>query len=52
MRVFGEPKPENAPEDFPIWPLWYVAWAFILTRLTGVLFVAGLAANAVFPIFL
>jgi 1,4-dihydroxy-2-naphthoate octaprenyltransferase len=52
MRVFGEPKPESAPEDFPIWPLWYVAWAFILTRLTGVLFVAGLAANAVFPIFL
>ena len=52
MRVFGEPKPESAPEDFPIWPLWYVAWAFILTRLTGVLFVAGLAVNAVFPIFL
>ncbi len=36
----------------PIWPLWYVAWAFILTRLAGVLFIAGLAANAIYPIFL
>jgi 1,4-dihydroxy-2-naphthoate octaprenyltransferase len=52
MRVFGEPKPETRPENVPIWPLWYVAWAFLLTRLAGVLFIAGLAVNAIFPIFL
>jgi 1,4-dihydroxy-2-naphthoate octaprenyltransferase len=52
MRVFGEPKPETPPENVPIWPLWYVAWAFILTRLAGVLFLGGLAANAIYPIFL
>jgi 1,4-dihydroxy-2-naphthoate octaprenyltransferase len=52
IRVFGEPKPETPPENVPIWPLWYVAWAFILTRLAGVLFIAGLAANAIFPVFL
>jgi 1,4-dihydroxy-2-naphthoate octaprenyltransferase len=52
IRVFGEPKPETPPENVPIWPLWYVAWAFILTRLAGVLFIAGLAANAIYPIFL
>jgi 1,4-dihydroxy-2-naphthoate octaprenyltransferase len=52
IRVFGEPKPDSPPENVPIWPLWYVAWAFILTRLAGVLFLAGLAANAVYPVFL
>jgi len=52
MRVLGEPKPETPPENVPIWPLWYVAWAFILTRLAGVLFIAGLAANAIYPVFL
>ena len=52
IGVFGEPKPDTPPENVPIWPLWYVAWAFILTRLAGLLFVAGLAANAIFPIFL
>ena len=52
IRVFGEPKPETPPVEVPIWPLWYVAWAFILTRLAGLLFVGGLAANAIFPIFL
>jgi hypothetical protein len=52
IRVLGEPKPESAPPNVPIWPLWYVAWAFILTRLAGVLFIAGLAANAIYPIFL
>jgi len=52
IRVIGEPKPESPPPNVPIWPLWYVAWAFILTRLAGVLFIAGLAANAIYPIFL
>lgn len=52
IRVFGEPKPETPPVEVPIWPLWYVAWAFILTRLAGLLFVGGLAANAIFPVFL
>jgi len=52
IGVFGEPKPETPPENVPIWPLWYVAWAFVLTRLAGLLFAAGLAANAIFPIFL
>jgi len=52
LRVFSQPRPQARPESFPIWPLWYVAWAFVLTRLAGVLLVAGLAANAVYPLFL
>ena len=51
-RVFGQPKPSEAPPNYPIWPLWYVAWAFLLTRLAGVLFAAGLVAAIFLPIFL
>jgi 1,4-dihydroxy-2-naphthoate octaprenyltransferase len=52
LRVFGNPRPESAPPDYPIWPLWYVAWAFTLTRLAGGLLILGLIANAIYPIFL
>jgi 1,4-dihydroxy-2-naphthoate octaprenyltransferase len=51
-RVFAEPRPSEPPANFPIWPLWYVAWAFLLTRLAGGLFVLGLIANAIRPAFL
>ncbi len=50
-RVYDHPKPESPPENFPIWPLWFVAWAFLFTRLAGGLFIVGLALNAVFPVF-
>lgn len=46
LRVFSRPKPDRPPEGYPIWPLWYVAWAFRFTRQAGFLFVAGLAVDA------
>ncbi len=49
--VFSRPRPASAPEGFPIWPLWYVAWAFVLTRMAGGLLVLGLLATAIFPVF-
>jgi len=49
-KVFGEPRPSEQPENFPIWPLWYVAWAFVFTRLAGGLFVAGLLVGAIFDV--
>lgn len=51
LRVFREPRPASPPADYPIWPLWYVAWSFVLTRLAGALLVAGLLANAIYPVF-
>ncbi len=52
IRVQGAPRPAEKPANYPLWPLWYVAWAFVFTRLCGGLFILGLAANAIFPIFL
>jgi len=52
LRVQGAPPPAARPAGFPLWPLWYVAWAFVFTRLCGGLLVLGLAANALYPVFL
>jgi 1,4-dihydroxy-2-naphthoate octaprenyltransferase len=52
LKVFSQPKPETAPPGYPIWPLWFVAWAFGLTRFAGGLFIVGLILNAFVPIHL
>jgi 1,4-dihydroxy-2-naphthoate octaprenyltransferase len=52
MKVFRTPKPDAPPANYPLWPLWYVAWAFLLTRLAGGLFILGLVATAIYPLFL
>jgi 1,4-dihydroxy-2-naphthoate octaprenyltransferase len=50
LKAYAEPKPTEPPPNFPVWPLWYVAWAFFLARRTGALFVLGLALDAFFPL--
>jgi 1,4-dihydroxy-2-naphthoate octaprenyltransferase len=52
IKVFARPRPQEAPPGYPIWPLWYVAWAFGLTRFAGGLFVIGLLLDAIYPIHL
>lgn len=52
LRVQGAPAPAQKPAGFPLWPLWYVAWAFVFTRLCGGLLVLGLVGNAIWPVFL
>ena len=52
LKVYSRSRPERAPERYPIWPLWFVAWAFSLTRRAGALFVLGLILNLIYPIHL
>jgi len=52
LKVYNQPRPESPPENYPIWPLWYVAWAFLVTRRAGALFVLGLVLNAIYPVHL
>jgi 1,4-dihydroxy-2-naphthoate octaprenyltransferase len=52
LKIFNRPKPETAPPGYPIWPLWFVAWGFGLTRFAGGLFILGLILNAFVPIHL
>ena len=52
LRVFNRPRPEVALPDFPVWPLWYMTWAFRVARSAGGLLVLGLLVDAVFPVHL
>jgi 1,4-dihydroxy-2-naphthoate octaprenyltransferase len=52
LRTFREPRPSVAPPNYPVWPLWYVSWAFGLTRSAGGLFAAGLVLQALLPLTL
>jgi len=49
-RALSEPKPAKPPADFPIWPLWFAAFAFLHTRRAGALLVLGLIIAAVVDI--
>ncbi len=50
LAVYSRPKPEAPPPNYPIWPLWYVAWAFVLNRPIGALFILGLLIGAFLPV--
>jgi 1,4-dihydroxy-2-naphthoate octaprenyltransferase len=46
-KYLGQPKPDEPPEGFPVWPLWFAAIAFVHTRRAGSLLVLGLIIAAV-----
>jgi len=52
-NAFGRPKPDGPPPElpnYPVWPLWFAAGAFVHARRAGALFVLGLAIAAIFNI--
>lgn len=49
LNVYGDPKPQAAPEGYRMWPLWYAPSAFLHARRAGGLLVLGLLVNAIFP---
>jgi 1,4-dihydroxy-2-naphthoate polyprenyltransferase len=50
LEALDRPRPERPPRGFPVWPLWFAAFAFTHTRRAGALLVAGLAIAAIFNI--
>ncbi|MGO9156637.1 UbiA family prenyltransferase [Mycobacterium sp.] len=44
---FRRPPPDAPPPNFPVWPLWYAALAWVHVRVAGGLLVVGLAISAV-----
>jgi len=50
LKVLNRPKPAQAPPNYPIWPLWYVAWAMSVNRVAGGLLVLGLLLDAIYPV--
>ena len=49
LKTYNEPKPLAPPANYPVWPLWYVAAAFYLNKLSGGLFILGLVLNLILP---
>jgi 1,4-dihydroxy-2-naphthoate octaprenyltransferase len=46
-KAYDAPKPAESPFPNPVWPLWFAAHSFVLTRRAGALFVIGLVIGAV-----
>jgi len=42
LGYYRRPRPAEPPPGYPVWPLWYVAAAFVHTRRAGALLVLGL----------
>ncbi len=51
-RTYARPRPSAPPPGYPVWPLWYVSWAFVFNRRAGALFLAGLLLNLILPVHL
>ena len=49
-QALSGPAPADRPKGFPVWPLWYAAWAFLHTRNAGAALIAGVALAAVFDV--
>lgn len=49
LPVYRSPRPASMPEEYraDVWPLWYVAFAFLHNRRFGILFVLGLVVEVV-----
>src|SRR5262245_6141236 len=52
LAALRRPRPASPPPGYPLWPLWYVSLAFVVTREAGTWFVVGLAIDAIVPLHL
>lgn len=52
VPVYRGPSPAKMPDEYraDIWPLWFVAFAFLQNRRFGLLFALGLVAEVVFQL--
>jgi 1,4-dihydroxy-2-naphthoate octaprenyltransferase len=46
-EAYNHPKPKESPMPNPVWPLWFAALSFLVTRRAGGLFVLGLVIGAI-----
>jgi 1,4-dihydroxy-2-naphthoate octaprenyltransferase len=50
LKAYNQPRPSEPPENYPVWPLWFVSLAFVHTRRAGALFILGLILNQIVPL--
>jgi 1,4-dihydroxy-2-naphthoate octaprenyltransferase len=49
MTLMSRPRPQNAPEGYVGWPLWYHRACLVHNRLFGWIYILGLAGGAAWP---
>ena len=47
FAAYSRPKPDKPPVPNPVWPLWFAALSFLVTRRAGGLFVLGMLIGAI-----
>jgi len=52
IKVMNSPKPDQAPENWPAWPVWFSAYAFLHNRQFGGLLVLALIVDALLRVYL
>ncbi|MEB2313526.1 MAG: prenyltransferase [Sorangiineae bacterium] len=47
LKAYSRPRPKQPPRELPpnVWPLWFVAFAFLHMRRFGMLYVLGIVAD-------
>ena len=47
IRIFKRDRPQSKPEEWGVWPLWYVAWSFISMDIVGKYLILALILVAI-----
>ena len=51
LNMLSKPRPEEPPEDYPAWPVWFSGFAFFHNRMFGGLLILGLIVDTLLRIF-
>ncbi len=52
VTILSKPRPDEPPEDYTAWPIWFSGFAFFHNRMFGALFILGLILDTLFRTFL
>jgi 1,4-dihydroxy-2-naphthoate octaprenyltransferase len=52
LKMLSKPRPEEPPEDYPAWPIWFSGFAFFHNRMFGGLLILGLITDTLLRIFM
>ncbi len=51
LNMLSKPRPDEPPEDYPGWPVWFSGFAFFHNRMFGGLLILGLILDTLLRVF-
>jgi len=49
LKAYSSRRPREKPKEWPVWPFWFVAWAFWMNVAIGFYIILGLAISIIRP---